>query len=89
MSLVTLTMSYQMPFNIGIIQAGGSTRYVMILDLISMWVIVIPLSCLLAFKLRASTPAVVWCPNSDQVFKCLPSFIKCNFGQWAKKLTED
>ena len=25
--------------------------------------------------------------NADQVFKCVPAFIKVNYGKWIKKLT--
>ena len=48
-SIVIFTMSYQMPVNIGIIRGGGDTRYVLILDTISIWCIVVPISVLAAF----------------------------------------
>lgn len=82
-------MCYQMPVNAGIIKGGGDTKYVMIMDLISIWGIVIPLSFLVAFVLDAPPTAVVWCLNLDQLFKCVPAFIKVNFGNWCKKLTRD
>lgn len=82
-------MCYQMPVNAGIIKGGGDTRYCMILDLISIWGIVIPLSFVCAFVMHAPPTAVVWCLNLDQIFKCVPAFIKVNFGHWCKKLTRD
>lgn len=82
-------MCYQMPVNAGIIKGGGDTRYCMILDLISIWGIVIPLSFVCAFVIHAPPTAVVWCLNLDQIFKCVPAFIKVNFGHWCKKLTRD
>ncbi len=82
-------MCYQMPVNAGIIKGGGDTKYVMIMDLISIWGIVIPLSFIAAFILYAPPAAVVWCLNLDQIFKCIPAFIKVNFGNWCKKLTRD
>ncbi len=82
-------MCYQMPVNAGIIKGGGDTKYVMILDLISIWGIVIPLSFIVAFVLNAPPVIVVWCLNLDQIFKCIPAFIKVNFGNWCKKLTRD
>ena len=85
--VVIVTMSYQMPTNIGIIRGGGDSRYVMIMDLISIWGIVIPLSFFMAFVVKATPVVVVCCLNADQVFKCVPAFIKANFGHWAKKLT--
>ena len=86
---VIVTMSYQMPTNIGIIRGGGDSKFVMKLDLISIWGIVIPLSFLMAFVVKASPVIVVCCLNADQVFKCVPAFLKVNYGHWAKKLTRE
>ena len=87
LSVIIVTMSYQMPVNAGIIKGGGDIRYAVTLDLVSIWCIVIPVSWVAAFVLHASPVVVVWCLNADQIFKAVPAFIKCNFGHWAKKLT--
>ncbi|MDO5445644.1 MAG: MATE family efflux transporter, partial [Eubacteriales bacterium] len=84
---VMVGMSYQMPVNAGIIKGGGSTKYCLILDLISIWGIVIPVSFVAAFVLHASPLIVVCCLNMDQIFKCVPAFITVNYGNWCKKLT--
>lgn len=86
-SVVLVTMSYQMPTNGGIIRGGGDTRFVMILDLISIWGIVLPFSCLAAFVWRLSPIIVITLLNSDQVFKCVPAFIRVNSYKWIKRLT--
>lgn len=85
--IVAVTMSYQMPCNNGIIRGGGDTKFTMKLDLISIWGIVLPLSFAAAFVWKAPAAAVVWCLNADQIFKCIPAYIKVNYGHWAKKLT--
>ena len=59
------------------------------MDLISIWGIVIPLSLFMAFVVKASPLVVVCCLNADQVFKCIPAFIKANYGSWIRKLTRD
>lgn len=87
--IVMVGMSYQMPVNSGIIKGGGDTKYAMILDLISIWCIVIPVSFIVAFVLDASPIIVVCCLNMDQIFKCIPAFIKVNFGHWARALTRN
>lgn len=89
LSVVAVGMSYQMPTNTGIIRGGGDSAYVVKLDLISIWGIVIPLSFFMAFVVKASPAVVVCCLNADQIFKCIPSFIKVNYGNWVKKLTRD
>lgn len=85
--IVMVGMCYQMPVNSGIIKGGGATKYAMVLDLVSIWCIVIPLSFFMAFYVKASPVVVVWCLNLDQLFKAVPAFIKVNYGHWAKKLT--
>lgn len=89
LSVTAATMSYQMPTNAGIIKGGGDTRYCMVLDLISIWGIVLPASYVLAFLVGADPVTVVWCLNADQIFKCVPAFLKVNFGHWMKKLTRE
>ena len=86
-SVVLVTMSYQMPTNGGIIRGGGDTRFVMILDLISIWGVVLPLSCLAAFVWRLSPIIVIILLNSAPVFKCVPAFIHVNSYKWIKRLT--
>lgn len=89
LSVVCVGMAYQMPTNSGIIRGGGSTSFVVKMDLISIWGIVIPLSLVMAFVVKASPIVVVCCLNADQLFKCIPAFIKANYGNWIKKLTRD
>ena len=44
LSVIWVGMSYQMPTNNGIIRGGGSAMFVVKMDLISIWMLVIPLS---------------------------------------------
>ena len=89
LSVVEVGVSYQMPVNNGIIRGGGSPLFVVKMDLISIWGIVIPLSFFMAFVVGASPEVVVCCLNADQLFKCVPAFIKCNLGSWIRVLTRD
>lgn len=89
LSVVEVGVSYQMPVNNGIIRGGGSPLFVVKMDLISIWGIVIPLSFFMAFVVGASPEAVVCCLNADQLFKCVPAFIKYNFGTWIRVLTRE
>lgn len=87
LSVVMVGMSYQMPTNGGIIRGSGSIAYSMKVDLISTWAIVIPLSMFMVFVVKASPAIVVCCLNADQIFKCVPAFLKCNYGHWIKTMT--
>lgn len=89
LSVVCVGMSYQMPTNNGIIRGGGNAMFVVKMDLISIWMIVIPLSFVMAFVVKASPAVVVCCLNADQIFKCVPAFLESHYGNWIKKLTRD
>ncbi len=85
-TLVLFTMSYQMPVNSGIIRGGGDTRFMMIVDIISQ-MIMYPLALTGAFLFGWSPVTIMFIVNSDQVFKCLPAFIRVNSFRWVKNLT--
>ncbi|MCQ2492638.1 MAG: MATE family efflux transporter [Lachnospiraceae bacterium] len=84
---VFVGMSYQMPTNNGIIRGGGSATYILKLDIISIWCIVLPLSFFMAFVVNASPLVVLICLNADQFFKGVPAFLMSHYGNWIKKLT--
>ena len=81
--------AYQMPVATGIIRGGGDAKFVLINDLISIWGIVLPVSCLAAFVFNWPPVAVIACLNADQVFKCGAAGIKVNRYTWMKKLTRN
>ena len=89
LSVVCVGMSYQMPANNGIIRGGGNAMFVVKMDLVSIWIIVLPLSFYMAFVVKASPVIVVCCLNADQIFKCIPAFLEVNYGNWIRKLTRD
>ena len=89
LSVVYVGMGYQMSTSEGIIRGGGSAGFVVKMNLISIWGIVLPVSCLMAFVLKASPVVVVCCLNADQIFKCVPVFIKTNYGTWARRLIRE
>ena len=87
LSVTGFGMAYEMQANCGIVRGGGDSRFVMVLDLISIWCIVLPVSALAAFVFNWPPALVVICLNADQVFKCLPAVIKVNRFNWIRKLT--
>lgn len=87
MSVVMVGMAYQMPVGVGLIQGGGDTKFSMYLNLISVWGIVMPLSFLTAFYWKLPVEIVVIAVQSDQIFKCLPIFLRFKSYKWIHKLT--
>ena len=88
-AVVIMGMSYQMPTMGGIMRGGGNAKYQMVVDLVSIWGIVVPLSLLGAFLWGWSPLAVVICMNADQLFKCVPAFIGCNRYRWVRRLVKE
>lgn len=87
MGVIMVGMSYQMPVSFGIIQGGGDGAFTMKMNLISTWLIVMPLSFAAAFWWKLPVEWVVVIIQSDQIFKCLPTFIHFRKYKWMKKLT--
>lgn len=86
MSVVMVGMSYQMPVSVGIIQGSGDARFNMYMNMISTWLIVMPLSFLTAFVWKAPVELVVLAVQSDQLFKGLPVFLRFRKYRWIRKL---
>lgn len=79
--------AYEFPTICGIIRGGGDTKFAFKNDLVSIWGIVLPLSFLGAFCFGWSPTVLVFCLNSDQLFKCVIAAIKANSYSWARTLT--
>ena len=86
-TVTIFTMSYQMPVNAGIIRGGGDTGFIMILDIVSIFFITLPLASLGAFVWHLSPIVVTFILNSDQIFKCVPAFLRVNSYKWVRRLT--
>jgi len=86
--IIGFCMSYQMSCNCGITRGGGDPKFVMYVDLIAIWLVVIPLSFLAAFKFKWPPIIIMLCLNIDQILKIIPAAIKVNSHTWYKDLTE-
>lgn len=87
MCFVMIGMSYQMPVSMGIIRGGGDAKFAARMNMICTWAIVIPLSFMAAFWWKLPVVWVVLVVQSDQLFKCIPVFIKFRKYNWITKLT--
>jgi len=87
LAITSIGTSYQMAVLTGIVRGGGDTKFVLINDLIFMWLIVIPSAALSAFYFSFPPIIVFACLKSDQILKCLVAFIKVNRYSWIKQIT--
>lgn len=89
MCIVMIGMAYQMPVSMGILRGGGDTQFTLVLNTVSTWAIVMPLSLLSAFVWKWPAAAVVLVIQSDQIFKGVPIFLRMRSYKWIKKLTRE
>ncbi|MDR2029253.1 MAG: MATE family efflux transporter [Treponema sp.] len=88
-SVTIVGTAYQMSVLTGIVRAGGATSFVLINDLIHVWLIVIPSALLSAFVFHFPPVVVFACLKCDQVLKCIVAAIKLNRWNWMRKLTRE
>ncbi len=88
LSVTVVGTAYQMSVLTGIVRAGGATRFVLVNDLIFVWLIVIPSAAVAAFALHAPTWVVFACLKCDQILKCAVAYIKVNRFRWIRDLTQ-
>ena len=86
-ALIMVGMSYQMPVSMGIIQGGGDAKFTMKMNLICTYLIVMPLTFMGAFWWKVPVVALVFIIQSDQLFKCLPVWLRFKNYTWIRKLT--
>lgn len=89
LSITIVGTSYQMSCLTGIVRAGGSIYFVLVNDLLFVWLVVIPSALLAAFVFHAPTVVVFACLKCDQILKCAVAVVKVNRFKWAKNLTRD
>ena len=92
MTVLSVTMvgtAYQMSTLTGIVRAGGSIHFVLVNDLLFIWLLVIPSALVAAFVLDAPPVVVFACFKSDQILKCFVAVVKVNRFRWMKNLTRD
>lgn len=89
LSISLVGTGYQMSVLTGIVRAGGATHFVLINDLIFVWLVVIPSSAVAAFVFHAPVWVVFALLKGDQIYKCFVAAIKVNRFKWIRKLTRE
>ena len=82
LSVTIVGTSYQVACLTGIVRGAGDTKFVLVNDLIFMWLLVLPVSFAAAFWLNLSPVVVFICLKSDQILKCIVAAVKVNRFRW-------
>lgn len=87
LSVTTVGTAYQMACDNGIIRGGGDTAFSAKMNLISMWLIVVPLSAMAAFWWHCAPVIVFFLLKWDQLYKAIPVALRLHSWKWVKKVT--
>ena len=88
-ALCTVGTAYQMACDNGIIRGGGDTAFSAKMNLISMWLVLVPLAAAAAFWWRLPPVAVFFLLKWDQLYKIIPVAIRLHSWKWVRPLTRD
>ncbi len=86
-AITMMGTSYHASCFTGINRGAGDNRFVMMVDLICGWLVVLPLTYLAAFVFHWPLPVVFLCTRIDQCFKWIIAFFRLRGNKWIKKVT--
>ena len=86
-SFTLLGTTYHASCFVGINRGAGDSRFVMLVDLICGWLVVLPLSALAAFVFHWPLAAIYFCTRIDQCFKWIIAFFRLRGDKWIKNVT--
>jgi len=86
LSVTIMGTCYQMPGLFGLVKSGGDVTFVMRMDLVFVFLVVLPLACI-ALHLGAAPALVFFLLKCDQLLKCIVAAVKINRFKWIRDLT--
>ena len=89
LAVTTVGTAYQMACDNGIIRGGGDTAFSAKMNLISMWLIVVPLSAMAAFWWQWPAAAVFFLLKWDQLYKIIPVALRLHSWKWVRTVTRE
>lgn len=87
LAVTTVGTSYQMACDNGIIRGGGDTSFSAKMNLVSMWLILVPVAAAAAFWWNAPPTVVFFLLKWDQLYKILPVTLRLHSWKWVRVVT--
>ena len=88
-SIIVIFQSLGINMMMGVLRGGGDARFVLINDIVFMWIVAIPLGAIAAFVLKWPVAAVFFIVKSDEIIKSIISVIRVLSGKWVRNVTRD
>lgn len=89
LAVTTVGTSYQMACDNGIIRGGGDTAFGAKMNIISMWLIVVPFSAMAAFWWGCPPVVVFFLLKWDQLYKIIPVALRLHSWKWVRVVTRE
>lgn len=86
-SVTLLGTTYHASCFVGINRGAGDNRFVMLVDTLCGWCVVLPCACLAAFVFHWPPAAVYFCTRIDQCYKWIIAFFRLRGRKWIKNVT--
>lgn len=88
-SIIVIFQSLGINLMMGVLRGGGDAKFVLINDIIFMWIVAIPLGFVSAFVLKLPVAMVFFIVKSDEIIKSIISVVRVLNGKWVRNLTRD
>ena len=88
-SIAVVFQSIAVNTMMGVLRGGGDNKFVLINDVLFMWLVAIPFGFIGAFVWKLPVPAVFLIIKSDEILKVIISIIRIVSGKWVKDITRD
>lgn len=85
-SLIVIFRATNSVLTKGVIRGGGDTKFLVMVDTLTMWAFAIPLGALAGLVLRLSAFWVFILLHIDQIIKAIWCVVRLHSGKWIKKI---
>ena len=72
----------------GVLRAGGDTKFLMIGDILFLWIASVPLGALAGLVLHLDPFWIYFFLKIDQIIKCIWCYFRLRSGKWLKKINQ-
>ena len=88
-AITTWATAYAATCFVGINRGAGDGNFVVLVDLICGWLVVLPLAAIAAFWLNMPAPIVFLCTRIDQFVKVVIAFLRLRSNRWIRNVTRE
>lgn len=85
-SLIVIFQSMSSILTKGVLRGGGDTKFLMLADILFLWIASIPLGALAGLVLHLPAFWIYFFLKIDQIIKCIWCTFRLKGGKWIKKI---